>query len=180
MTTIVATIAANGDIHMAADVRYSDVESGAYWESEQTPKIAARNNVAYGVAGDQQIVQHIIYGWEPPYVDILSDPMLAMHTSIMPSLREHIGDMDGEWEVLIGFNKTLFLVDKTGFTHDDRTDFAAIGSGAAYALGYMEGAIERYNNLERYLGNAIVVAAQYNANTSRAHTLVVAEYDETF
>lgn len=170
MTTITATInPVSHEITLAGDCRYTEgTEGSKYWDSPNHFKVATRGDVAFGVAGDQPIVQHIIYGWEPPAVADGDDPILTMHASLLPSLKEHVGDMDGEWEMIVGFNQSLFYCDKNGFTGtNDRT--AAIGEGAPYALGFLEA---DHDDMSMAACTAIIVASMYTTSTSVMHNHV--------
>ena len=165
MTVIIAATNHNHTI-IAADRRISDTTTGRYWDSPHNTKIAKHDDLMIGVAGDQPILQHIMYGWQPPS-ERAYDHDLAMHTQILPSLLEHIGDIDGEWEAIITIRHTIYVVDKTGFTHDDNHPYAAIGSGAGYALGYMTSHIDQDLAInEGVLGAAIIAAADFNNNVS--------------
>ena len=109
MTTIVGGILPHG-IVMVADTRTSDSEANQYWESRITPKINKRNHMIYGVAGDANICDLITYVWEPPQPKF-DDPLLIMHTLVVPSLTELLPDGDDiTWNLLIGVKGTLFTV----------------------------------------------------------------------
>lgn len=166
MTTIVGGVMPDGTIVMAADTRVSDDDNNQYWESLVTPKISVRNDIIYGLAGDTHITDHILYLWEPPKM-AFEDPLLLMHTVMLPSLNEHVGDIEGTWHMIIGLKGTLFVVLDKAVIHDGRTWYTAIGSGGAYALGYLYGKKPAVRTVQ----NAIEVAAFHDHATGSGSML---------
>lgn len=141
---------------MAADCRSSDAESGEYWDSTTAVKIAKNGSIIYGVAGDTAITDHILYTWQPPE-PATKDPFLHIQTALLPSLNEHVGDMEGEWAMLIGYNQTLFSILSKAAIHSDKP-YASIGSGSHFALGALAaGATARY---------AVQIASMHDMFTS--------------
>lgn len=147
-------------IVLAADIRTTDNEINQYWESRVTPKINKRNGIIYGVAGDANLCDLITYVWEPPQLKF-DDPLLLIHTSIMPSLNEITPDGDGTWNILIGLKGVLFNIFEKSVVHDERTWFSAIGSGAAYAQGYLYNAPRTVKSLN----TSIEVASFFDHGT---------------
>lgn len=138
MTTIAGVVLDNGDIVIASDSRTCEQETGRYWDSVRTEKIAIKSNLIIGVAGDRGAMDKILHTWDPP---VNEGDALDAHTFVTsvvrPSLAEFTDDDDGEWRALIGFESLLFDVSATDAAHDGVHRFAAIGSGAAYALGHL-------------------------------------------
>lgn len=135
MTTIVGGVLPHG-IVFTSDTRTTDNELNAYWESRVTPKVNKRNNIIYGVAGDANLCDLLTYVWEPPQLKF-EDPLLLVHTVIMPSINEILPDSDGSWQMLLGIKGHLFNIMDKSVVHDERYKFSAIGSGAAYAIGHL-------------------------------------------
>lgn len=159
MTTIVGGVLPHG-IVFTADTRTSDNEINAYWESRITPKVNKRHGVIWGVAGDANLCDLLTYVWEPPQLKF-EDPLLLMHTIIMPSLTEIIPDGDASWQILIGLKGHIFNVMDKSVVHDERFKFSAIGSGAAYATGYLADQPLTVTNLTR----AVEIAAMFDHST---------------
>lgn len=175
MTTIVGYADPDGTVYIAGDHRVTEPETGKYWDSELTPKVAASPDGAlvYGVAGDQPIMERIILGWTPPTRDQLSgDAILDTYAVIRPSIVECVGDLDGDWVLLLGIHGAgLLLVDAQSAVHNDRANVEAVGSGSQYALGYMY-ATPRYDEFRRSLTDAIRTAAARDLHTSSSSTVV--------
>lgn len=159
MTTIVGGVMPHG-IVMVADTRTSDNEINQYWESRVLPKINKRNGVIWGVAGDANVCDLLTYIWEPPQLKF-NDPLLLIHTVLMPSLTEIIPDGENTWNMLIGFKGTLFNIMDKSVVHDERTWYSAVGSGAPYALGSLHGQKRTVSALI----NAVDTAAFYDPAT---------------
>lgn len=172
MTTIVGGVLPHG-IVMAADTRTSDSEINAYWESRVTPKVNKRNKVIWGVAGDANLCDLLTYIWEPPRTPI-EDPLLLMHTVIMPSLTEIIPDGDTSWQILIGLKGHIFNIMDKSVVHDERFKYSAIGSGAAYATGYLYGQKLTVGALEK----SVQVAATFDHSTGGHVVLTTLRRDD--
>lgn len=177
MTTIVA-IALADRIVMAGDTRVTEPTTGRYYESDMVPKVAVRNDVIFGIAGDKKVMDHVILGWDVP-TNLPEDPALAVHVALYPSLVEHIGDLGDDWNVLLGYGGVLFYLDREGAAHDGNHSSAAIGSGAWYALGYMQHVVSNTANLGELLGNAVRVAAEFDIHTSTDSVTVGLEHEPT-
>lgn len=178
MTTIVAIKdVVTQHIVMAGDLRVSEPETGRYYDSNLVPKVAVRNDVIFGVAGDKRLVDHVVLGWEPP--ETQADPVLAMHYELYPSLLEHIGDMEGDWQMLVGCRGSIFYVDSKGIASDDGHLTAAVGSGAAYALGYLQHA-HGWSNTRGVADMAIQVASEFDMNTSSEAYVTEVHYDSIY
>jgi ATP-dependent protease HslVU (ClpYQ) peptidase subunit len=173
VTTIVGAVTDTHTI-IAGDIRITDPTTGKYWDSELTPKIGQRGPFLYGVAGDKHIVDRIIYSWDPDGLELSGDPVLDVVTLVQPSLKECVGDLEGEWAVLLGYMQTLFEVSDKDATHSDKDQFAAIGSGAAYALGHLSmRGVTSYRDLRM----TVAIAARYDMHTSSMSLHVEAPHD---
>lgn len=172
MTTIVGGVLPHG-IVMVADTRTSDNEINQYWESRVTPKINKRNGIIYGVAGDANLCDLLTYVWEPPQLKF-DDPLLLIHTVIMPSLNEITPDDTGAWNMLIGLKGHLFNIMEKSVVHDERTWYSAVGSGAAYAYGHLYSAKRTVTALTE----SIEVAAFHDNATGGKTTALTLRRDE--
>lgn len=163
MTTIAGVVAADGSIVMAADVRVVEPPTGRFWDSYKMPKVVIKGNIVIGVAGDKHLMDHIIHRWNPTDLELSGDAVSDMVNIIQPSLADHTETVEGEWRALIGYGGMLFDVSPMDATHDDERRFAAVGSGAAYALGSL--ASDFAANDYTLAIRAVNVAAMFDHNT---------------
>lgn len=143
--TIVAGLAVNGRVYMAAD---SQASSGWDCRNRKDPKVFISHDILYGFTSSYRMGQILRYHTEP--LDIPSAPgdiMGFVVRTMVPQWRRLFQDhgylksdagRDDSGTFMAGLRGKLFTVDSDFQVAEHTDNFAAVGCGSAYALGAME------------------------------------------
>lgn len=172
MTTILAVATPQG-AYLGADSQISD-ESKKYFSSS-TPKITKVGKWLIAGAGDVFPAELIAYHWKPPAYD--QTPLIRfMGAKVVPSIaklfKEHNYDHLKEgnsFSFLFVFKGQIFEFAEDLSVIQSDSGIYGIGSGSAYAMGYLRGVKDCYeltdDTMNGNLVAAIEIASEYDIYT---------------
>ena len=142
-----------------------------------TPKIIPVGKYLLGIVGDSRPGDILAYNWTPPNYKG-ADPIQWMGKKVLPSILtafkengydpfEAIKEKDAGFDYLVSFNGNLFHIatDLSFIKSSDK--IYGIGSGGAYALGYLYSHMDsfRVSTIERHARKAVEIASMLDINT---------------
>ncbi len=145
--------------------------------SSSTPKIIHVGKYLLGLVGDARPGDILAYNWTPPAYKG-ADPVQWMGKKVLPSILaafkengydpyEAAKDKDSGFDYLVAFGGNVFHIatDLSFIKSDDK--IYGIGSGGAYALGYLYDRVGRLTtgNVERHAERAVQIASMLDINT---------------
>lgn len=162
MTTIIADFIED-EVCVVSDTRLS----GDHDYSDGYHKIvySANPDLAFAVSGDYRVVL-ALQDYDPD-IDVLASPIDFVNDVNNFLLDKEV---DVEYEAFYLYDGAVFFIDNEGTTYEVG-NFYAIGSGAAYALGYYCLADHTLENMHR----AIYVASCFDRETSPSTFDVIQE-----
>ena len=174
MTTLVG-IQIEDMVILAADSQIT--EDNLRTISSTTPKIINVGRYLLGLVGDSRPGDILAYNWKPP-VYKGSDPVQWMGKKIMPSILkafkengydpyEANKDKEAGFDYLVAFDGNLFhIATDLSFIQSDKGVYG-LGSGGAYALGYLYDRVDRLTlgNIDQHAERAVQIASILDINT---------------
>ena len=172
------TIAALEGIDYAVLVADSQItEDNLRTISSSTPKIIHVGKYLLGLVGDARPGDILAYNWTPP-VYKGADPIQWMGKKVMPSILtafkengydpyEASKDKDSGFDYIVAFDGNVFhIATDLSFIKSDHKIYG-IGSGGAYALGYLYDRLGRLTvgNVEQHARRAVEIASILDINT---------------
>jgi ATP-dependent protease HslVU (ClpYQ) peptidase subunit len=145
--------------------------------STSTPKILHVGKYLLGITGDARPGDILTYNWNPPTYKG-ADPVQWMGKKVMPSILtafkengydpfEAVKEKDSGFDYIVAFNGNVFHIatDLSFIKSDDK--IYGIGSGGAYALGYLYDRLGSLtaNNVERHARRSVQIASMLDINT---------------
>jgi len=175
MTTLVG-IQVENLVVLAADSQITE-ENLRTISTSTAPKIIGIGKYLLGMAGDSRPADILAYNWNPPNYKG-ADPVAWMGKRVMPSILnafkengyepyETTKDKESGFDYLISFNGNLFhIATDLSFIQSDKGIYG-IGSGGAYALGYLYDCVGSFtlNNIEIHARRAVEIASILDINT---------------
>ena len=174
VTTLVGIETDDGCI-MAADSQIT--EDNLRTIATTTPKIVSVGKYLLGVVGDSRPGDILMYNWKPPLYKG-ADPVQWMGKKVLPSILaafkengydpyEATKDKDAGFDYLVAFNGNLFHIATDLSFIQSQAGFYGLGSGGAFALGYLTGltAKELIEEPERHAERAVQISAVLDVNT---------------
>ena len=145
--------------------------------STATPKIISVGKYLLGITGDSRPGDILSYNWTPPSYKG-ADPIQWMGKKVMPSIitafkengydpYEATKDKDAGFDYLVAFNGNLFhIATDLSFIQSD-VGLYGLGSGGAFALGYLSGLATAAIHLkpERHAEKAVQISSMLDINT---------------
>lgn len=186
MTCIVGLIDEQGNIYMAGDAA---VSSGYDLTIKRTPKVFAKGDMVFGIAGYWRLGQVIQYLYEFPehpadmeteeyivayFVEGLREALKEAGHARKEQEQEHHGS-----SILVGYRGQLFEIEGNYQVTDADTDFYAIGSGAPYALGALYARQEQETEPLLRLKQSLEAAEHYSSGVRRPFSFVMLKTAET-
>ena len=145
--------------------------------STTTPKIVYVGKYLLGITGDSRPGDILAYNWSPPAYKG-ADPVQWMGKKVMPSILtafkengydayEATKDKDAGFDYLVAFNGNLFHIAIDLSFIQNRVGIYGLGSGGAFALGYLSGLTSNTLNVkpERHAERAVEISAVLDVNT---------------
>jgi ATP-dependent protease HslVU (ClpYQ) peptidase subunit len=174
MTTLVAVELENVAV-LAADSQIT--EDSMRTVSTSTPKIIHIGKYLLGIVGDARPGDILTYNWTPP-VYKGADPVQWMGKKVMPSILtafkengydpyEASKDKEAGFDYIVAFDGNVFhIATDLSFIKSDNGIYG-IGSGGAYALGYLYDRMGRLTigNVEQHAEKAVQIASMLDINT---------------
>ena len=172
MTTLIAFQGLDFAI-LGADSQVTDGDKRII--SSSTPKIIKLKKYLLAVSGDCRPGDILTYNWTPPAYDG-TDPVKFMGKKIIPSIILAF-KMQGfdyakegtSYSYLLAFAGNVFEIgDDMSITQSDNGIYG-VGSGSAYALGYLAGTLGNLAKPDWATGefiNALEISAKYDINTA--------------
>ena len=174
MTTVVAIEIADRVV-FAADSQIT--EDNQRTIATTTPKLIAVGQYILGIVGDSRPGDILAYNWKPPTYKG-ADPVQWMGKKVMPSILaafkengydpfEAVKDKDSGFDYLVSFSGNVFhIATDLSFLKSDGNVYG-LGSGGAYALGYLYAHLGSYRiaNVERHARKAVEIASILDINT---------------
>lgn len=174
MTTLVG-IQVEDYVVMAADSQIT--EDNLRTISMTTPKIIHVGKYLLGIVGDSRPGDILAYNWTPPQYKG-ADPVQWMGKKVMPSILkafkengyepyEATKDKDTGFDYLVSFDGNLFHIATDLSFIQSQTGIYGIGSGGAYALGYLYDRLGRLSisNIEQHAQRSVKIASILDINT---------------
>jgi ATP-dependent protease HslVU (ClpYQ) peptidase subunit len=172
MTTVIG-YQGEGFVWLAADCQITDGDKRVLTPS--TPKIVKLKKYLLAVSGDCRPGDVLTYNWTPPAYDG-TDPVRFMGKKIIPSIvaafKAQGFDYTKEgisYSYLLAFDANLFEIGDDLSISQSIDGLYGIGSGSAYALGFLAGQLpnlERQEWASEQMLQALEVSAKYDVNTS--------------
>jgi len=145
--------------------------------STSTPKIIHVGKYLLGLVGDARPGDILAYNWTPPTYKG-ADPVQWMGKKVMPSILkafkengyepyEASKDKEAGFDYIVAFNGNVFhIATDLSFIKSDHKIYG-IGSGGAYALGYLYDRVGRLTigNVEQHAEKAVQIASMLDINT---------------
>jgi hypothetical protein len=145
--------------------------------STQTPKIIHVGKYLLGLVGDSRPGDILAYNWKPP-VYKGADPVQWMGKKVLPSILtafkengydpyEATKDKEAGFDYLVAFNGNAFhIATDLSFIKSDQGIYG-VGSGGAYALGYLYDRVGRLSvgNVEQHARRSVEIASLLDINT---------------
>ena len=174
MTTMVA-IELEDLAVLAADSQIT--EDNMRTVSTSTPKIIHVGKYLLGIVGDARPGDILTYNWTPPTYKG-ADPVQWMGKKVMPSILaafkengydpyEASKDKESGFDYIVAFDGNVFhIAADLSFLSSDNKIYG-IGSGGAYALGYLYDRVGRLTvgNVEQHARRAVEIASILDINT---------------
>jgi ATP-dependent protease HslVU (ClpYQ) peptidase subunit len=172
MTTLIAFQGPDFAI-LGADSQVTDGDKRII--SPSTPKIVKLKKYLLAVSGDCRPGDVLTYNWTPPAYDG-TNPVTFMGKKIIPSiiaafkLQGFDYTKEGiSYSYLLAFAGNIFEIGDDLSVTQSADGLYGVGSGSAYALGYLAGALETMNDLEfakTDIRHALAISAKYDINTA--------------
>jgi len=172
MTTLIAFQGPNFAI-LGADSQITDGDKRII--SPSIPKVVKLGKYLVGVAGDVRPGDLLAFNWKPPAYDG-TDPVKLMGRKIIPSIIATFRDggydyakEGASYSYLIAFAGNVFEIGDDLSMSQSQDGLYAVGSGSAYALGYLSGTLSNLTQSEwaqNEIIEALKIAAKYDVNTS--------------
>lgn len=145
--------------------------------STSTPKIIHVGKYLLGITGDTRPGDILAYNWKPP-VYKGADPIQWMGTKILPSILaafkengyepyDATKEKEAGFDYLVSFNGNLFhIATDLSFIQSDNGLYG-LGSGGAFALGYLTGLPANYDlrKAARHAEKAVEISSILDINT---------------
>ena len=145
--------------------------------STATPKIIHVGKYLLGLVGDARPGDILAYNWTPPAYKG-ADPIQWMGKKVMPSILtafkengydpyEASKDKDSGFDYIVAFDGNVFhIATDLSFIKSDHKIYG-IGSGGAYALGYLYDRLGRLTigNVEQHAEKSVQIASMLDVNT---------------
>ena len=145
--------------------------------SSTTPKIISVGKYLLGLVGDSRPGDILAYNWSPPPYKG-ADPVQWMGKKVLPSILkafkengyepyEAAKDKEAGFDYLVSFDGNLFhIATDLSFVQSDEGIYG-IGSGGAFALGYLYDRVGRLtiSNVEQHARRAVQIASILDINT---------------
>lgn len=171
MTTITAYQGADFAI-LGADSQVTDGDKRIL--SPSTPKIIKLGRYLLGVSGDCRPGDILTYNWKPPLYD-KSDPIKFMGGKVIPSILaafkaqgyDHTKE-GASYSYLLAFAGNIFEIGDDLSITQSSDGLYGVGSGSAYALGFLAGQLPNLAKIEwakEHFIEALEVSAKYDINT---------------
>ena len=174
MTTLVA-IQLDDLAVIAADSQIT--EDNLRTVSTSTPKIIHVGKYLLGIVGDARPGDILTYNWTPPAYKG-ADPVQWMGKKVMPSILaafkengyepyEASKEKDSGFDYIVAFDGNVFhIATDLSFIKSDNGIYG-IGSGGAYALGYLYDRVGRLTvgNVEGHAERSVQIASMLDINT---------------
>lgn len=182
VTTLVGIQVDDGCL-MAADSQIT--EDNLRTISTATPKIIYVGRYLLGITGDSRPGDILSYNWTPPAYKG-ADPVQWMGKKVLPSILaafkengydpyESTKEKDAGFDYLVSFNGNLFhIATDLSFIQSDNGLYG-LGSGGAFALGYLTGLPANYdlNKAARHAEKAVEISSMLDINTCPPIQLVL-------
>lgn len=176
MTCIVAYVAENKDIWMAAD---SATTAGLDRRTKRQPKIFIKDEFIIGVTGYTRMQQIMQYSFTPPVHPAGMDDEEYMCTLFVNEFRDVMKNLGyaqkySEQEYvdsksLIGYHGRLYVMESNFQIMEHIDPYDAVGCGEPYALGALY-AMDAENRIKKNPHGALILAlyaaARYSAGVS--------------
>lgn len=174
MTTLVGIQIEDRTV-LAADSQIT--EDNLRTVSLTTPKIVSVGRYLLGITGDSRPGDILTYNWSPPSYKG-ADPVQWMGKKVMPSILaafkengydpyEASKDKDSGFDYIVAFDGNVFhIATDLSFIKSDHKIYG-IGSGGAYALGYLYDRLGRLTigNVEQHAEKSVQIASMLDINT---------------
>ncbi len=153
-------------------------------------KMFKKDGFLIGYAGPCLFAQHINYLFTPPPVITngpdLTEYMVRFFVPRMKSVLEENGykepDLNkdgGEFELLVGYKNRLFMLGCDLSVVEYKEQFAAVGSGALYALGAMEVASTHpHNDAALVVSWGLSAAAKFDSHCVMERSMLSTKGDQ--
>ena len=174
MTTVVGVQGKNFCV-LAADSQIT--EDNLRTISQKTPKIITKNQYLLAITGDTRPGDILTYNWSPPSYKG-ADPVQWMGKKVMPSILtafkennydpfEATKEKDAGFDYLVAFNGNLFHIAVDLSFIQSSLGLYGLGSGGAFALGYLSGLATAALHLkpERHAEKAVQISSMLDINT---------------
>lgn len=174
MTTIVG-IEYQGGVLIAGDRRAC---LGNQLETLDQPKVFRFSNALIGVAGTLLVRQQIeatFRNWNITPVTVQNVSYLIRETMTLYNMT----DTDRQAEFLVAIDGKLYVVTSDGAYLRATRGYAAIGGGAAYALGIMAYADRWGHAREHAVRRALEIAAEFDMTTAAPFDFLTLEPEAT-
>jgi ATP-dependent protease HslVU (ClpYQ) peptidase subunit len=142
--TIIAGVVADGRVYLAADSCSAD---GTRRVRQTEPKVWRDGPCVVGVSGSHRLAQVVCY--HTSFADLNGGALAWLLREYIPRLKQVTAELGGtekdgdttflDGDIIIGYRDVLFWIDSECSVVPIATAFAAIGSGAPYALGALWG-----------------------------------------
>ena len=145
--------------------------------STTTPKIISVGRYLLGITGDSRPGDILTYNWTPPSYKG-ADPVQWMGKKVMPSVLtafkengydpyEATKEKDAGFDYLVAFNGNLFHIAVDLSFIQSNLGLYGLGSGGAFALGYLSGLPTSTLHLrpERHAEKSVQLASVLDVNT---------------
>lgn len=174
MTTLVG-IELEDSCVLAADSQIT--EDNLRTVSLTTPKIVSVGKYLLGITGDSRPGDILTYNWTPPTYKG-ANPVQWMGKKVMPSIvaafkengydpYEAVKEKDSGFDYLVAFNGNLFHIAVDLSFIQSKDGIYGLGSGGAFALGYLSGLATAALHLkpERHAEKAVQISSMLDINT---------------
>ena len=181
MTTLIG-IELKDRVILAADSQVT--EDNLRTISVTVPKIVSVGKYLLGIVGDSRPGDILAYNWNPP-VYKGADPVHWMGKKVLPSILKAFRDngygpyeatkeKDAGFDYLVAFAGNLFHIATDLSFIKSQEGIYGIGSGGAYALGYLYSVHNSLtvSNVERHARRAVQIASVLDIDTSPPIQLV--------
>jgi ATP-dependent protease HslVU (ClpYQ) peptidase subunit len=190
IVTMTCTLAyiANGTIYMITDSASSDDEGGLVIRKGNTKswivELSNGQSILLGFAGNFSECTFLRHVFKWPRMKrssivkyLTKDVAKAIHVQ----LKDYMEGASHDWNLLVGFHDRdgphVVVVYQNGDLEESNLQFAAIGSGAAYSIGCLDGLSRLhgpYMSIEDRLRIAMKTAQSHTTNVREPfHTLVL-------
>lgn len=175
MTTIVG-IVENGRVWLGSDSLVSDsMQKLGLPHSKTVMRYVGKRPLCFGVSGSSRVSQLLERLDMPDYGRKSSSRgfMLDLAEALRECLKEkgavieERGEQGGNFEVLVGFEGKLFVIQSDFSVLETRGDYASVGSGQYYALGSLFSTSQLSRDPEWRLRLALMAAEKYDPGSGR-------------